>query len=106
MTDNLQWLLYGGMITTCVGFVTYFVQQCFSRCWEGVHSAIFQLISVRFNLAEVTLRDTGCEQMCAQILRQVGLDTRRYVYIHDANATSGDELMVGTIRMPTRSWLR
>ena len=86
-----------------VGFVTYFIQKCLSRCWDGMHNAIFQLISTRFDLAEVTVRDTGCEQVFAKMLRQLGLDTRRYVYIHDANATSGDQMMVGIIRLPTKS---
>ena len=105
MTENMQWIIYGGVVTTLVGFFTYMVQKSLSRCWEGVHSAIFQLISKRFDLAEVTVRDTGCEQVFARILWQIGLDTRRYIYIHDANATSGDEMMVGCIRLPTRSWL-
>ena len=104
MTENMQWLIYGALVTTSVGFCTYFIQNCFKRCWDGVHSAIFQLISTRFDLAEVTLHDTGCEKVIARILWQIGLDTRRYVYIHDANMTSGDQMMVGIIRLPTKSW--
>ena len=50
------------------------------------------------------MQDTGCEHVFGKMLRQLGLDTGRYVYIHDANATSNDQMMVGIVRFPTKSW--
>jgi hypothetical protein len=39
-----------------------------------------------------------------RILKLLGLDTNRYLWQHDANADTGDAMMVGLIRLPTRSW--
>ena len=104
MTDNLEWLVYGGFLTTIVGSVIYFIQKWLGRCWNGMYNAIFQFISRRFDVAELTVQDTGCEKVFGKVLRQLGLDTGRYVYIHEANATAGDRMMVGIVRFPTKSW--
>ena len=50
------------------------------------------------------MQDKGCEKVFFKVLRQLGLDTGRFVYIHEVNATAGDRMMVGIVRFPTKSW--
>ena len=56
-----------------------------------MYNAMFQLISARFDVTELAMNDTGFEQVFGKVLRQLGLDTVRYVYINEANAASGDQ---------------
>ena len=65
---------------------------------------MFQLVSHRFDLAEHRLDNTNNIVVITRLLQQIGLDTRRYVWTHDANAESGDKMMVGVVRIPTHSW--
>ena len=97
---NVQWFLLAGVFSVATSILWY----CWHRCSSGIHSCVFQLVAHRLNLAEHKF-GTNNIVVISRLLQGVGLDTRRYVSHHDANADTGDAMMVGMLRLPTQSWL-
>ena len=99
LNQNVQWLMLGSMFSLFSSALWY----CWHRCYSGLRSCVFQFVAHKFDLAEHKF-GTNNIVVITRLLKQIGLDTKRYVWQHDANAETGDSMMVGMIRLPTRSW--
>ena len=102
MDPTLRWLLIGSVFS--VG--TFFLWFVWGRFTRSIHGCLFQFLSEKFNLSEHRFSNVSNLVAITKILNLMGLGTNRYLWQHDANAATGDAMMVGYIRLPTRSWLR
>ena len=104
-STSLRWLLLGSVICVLTPTVLHLWNSMWGRLYSGFHSWLFQVVAGRFDISEHRFENVGNIASVTKILRQLGLRTHRHVWHHDANADTGDSLQVGTIRLPTQSWL-
>ena len=100
MDATLRWMLLGGLLSTATSAL-WFVWGRFSR---SMHDCIFQVVSAQFKLSEHRFSNVSNLVAITKILKSMGLCTNRYLWQHDANADTGDAIMVGYIRLPTCCW--
>ena len=101
LDPSLQWLVFGGAFS--VG--TSVLRFLWSRLSMSVHSCVFQFLCAHFELAEHRFCNVPNLVAVTRLLKLIGLDTHQYMWCHDANADTNDAMMVGLLRIPTRSWI-
>ena len=100
MDPTLRWLAIGGIFSVGTSAL-WFIWVRFSR---NIQSSIFQFVSEKFNISEHRFSNVSNIVAITRILKLLGLCTNRYLWQHDANADTGDAMMVGYIQLPTRTW--
>ena len=100
MDSSLSWLVIGSLFSVGTSAVWFL----WSRVSRSLHSCIFQFVSRIFALSRHRFKDVSNIVAVTRILGQLGLNTNCYLWQHDANVEAGDKIMVGFIRLPTRTW--
>ena len=102
--DDISWYAIGIFVSVFTPSVLYLWNCCCGNVCGGLHSWLFMLVAEKFDVEEHRFDGVSNLGAMSRILRQAGLRTGRHRWNHDANADSGDNFQVGTIRFPTKSY--
>ena len=102
--DDISWYAIGIFVSVLTPSVLYLWNGCCGNVCGGLHSWLFMLVAEKFDVEEHRFDGVSNLGAMSRILRQAGLRTGRHRWNHDANADSGDNFQVGTIRFPTKSY--
>jgi len=97
---NLAWYL---QISVFAGILLAF--RTFGwRLWSGIRKLTFSLLAAPLDWTEMTITNDETIQLVSNLLRRLKFDTRRVYWKYDVNAAARDDIMIGTVRLPTASW--
>ena len=102
--DDIFWYAIDIFVSVLTPSVLYLWNCCCGNVCGGLHSWLFMLVAEKFDVEEHRFDGVSNLGAMSRILRQAGLRTGRHRWNHDANADSGDNIQVGTIRFPTKSY--
>ena len=102
--DDISWYAIGIFVRVLTPSGLYLWNCCCGNVCGGLHSWLFMLVAEKFDVEEHRFDGVSNLGAMSRILRQAGLRTGRHRWNHDANADSGDNIQVGTIRFPTKSY--
>jgi hypothetical protein len=103
--NTMRWLFFGmlgGVVTPTILFIW---NRCCGVICSSVHSLLFQTVAARFGVSEHRFEGVSNIPAITRVLRQLGMRTHRFRWHHDANADTDDSYQVGTLRLPTQSWV-
>ena len=106
-SGTIYYVVCMGIMTTCVTSFLFLCQKCCGVICANIGSVFFQLLAERLDLYEEDFKETTNLNAIPRIFDQLGLRTRRRVWMHEANAQTGDGQQWGWLRLPTKSyWLK
>ena len=103
--DTMRWLFFGILVSVVTPTILYIWNKCCGVIYSSVHSLLFQTVAARFGVSEHTFEGVSNIPAITRLLRQLGMRTHRFRWHHDANADTDDSYQVGTLRLPTQSWV-
>ena len=103
--DTKRWLSFGILVSVLTPTILYIWNKCCGVIYSSVQSQLFQTVAARFGVSEHTFEGVSNIPAITRLLRQLGMRTHRFRWHHDANADTDDSYQVGTLRLPTRSWV-
>ena len=85
------------------GFVALF-SRSWNKCTSSMWNCIYQLCARHWDISEHRFHTEQLKVLC-RILRQIGVETHKNLWQHDASIDTGDAIMIGTVRLPCASML-
>ena len=104
--DNaaVYWLIFATSISSLTTTVFYLFQKCCGNFWTNVSNVCFQNFAACLGLREETFHEVTNLCTIPRIFEQLHLHTFKVMWIHDANAQTGDCVQWGWFRLPTKSY--
>ena len=104
--DNaVYWLILGTGISTLVSAVFYIIQGACSQVLHNLRAHCWQYLASRLDVRAESFEKLSNGVVYPRILQQLGLNSYKVIYLHDANAQTGDCVQWGWMRLPTKSWM-
>ena len=105
--DNaaIYWLILATSISSVTTALLYLFQRCCGNCWGNIGNVCFQIFATVLELREETFYQVTNLLTFPRIFQQLGLQTFKVVWNHDANAQTGDFVQYGWLRLPTKSYV-
>ena len=97
---NLEWYL---QVSLLAGLFVAFRTFAW-RFWSGVRKCMFILLAAPLDWIEMSISNDETVQQVSNLLRRLNFNTYRGNWKYDVNPTAGDDIMIGTVRLPTSSW--
>ena len=106
--DNaaVYWLILATSISSVTTAILYFFQRCCGNCWSNVGSLCFQRFATLLELRQETFNQVTNLLIFPRIFQQLGLETFKVVWNHDANAQTRDCVQWGWFCLPAKSYFR
>ena len=106
-TDNaaVYWLILATSISSVTTAILYLFQRCCGEFWGNISSVCFQNFAASLEIREGTFHQVTNLLIFPRIFQQLQLDTFKDMWIHDANAQTGDCVQWGWFRLPTKSYV-
>ena len=101
----IYWLVVATGLSSVTSTILYLFQRCCGQFWGNVSSVCWQRFAASLELREDVLDQVTNLWVFPRIFQQLGLDTRKVTWKHDANAQTGDCVQWGWLRIPTKSYL-
>ena len=101
----VYWLIVGTGISTIVSGLYYMIQGACSKIFHNLGAHYWQQLAARLDLRAESFEKLSNGVVYPRILLQLGLKSYKVVYLHDANAQTGDCVQWGWMRLPTKSWI-
>ena len=98
-------MVLGTVISSLTSTLFYLLQSTFGKCWGNVQNICWQKMSRLLDLREESFSQLTNGVIFPRMLQQLGLNSYRVVWLHDANAQTGDCVQWGWIALPTKSYL-
>ena len=103
--DAVYWLIIATSISSVTSALLFLFQKCCGQFWGNVDALWFQRFAAWLELRSETFQEVTNLFTFPRIFRQMGLDTFQVVWMHDANAQTGDFIQWGWLRLPTKSYV-
>ena len=103
-THGVDWYLVGIIMSILTPTLLSCWNWLYGHAYSAWESTLFRFVSVHCGVQEHRFENVNNIAAMTRILVAAGLTTGRYVWMHDANAASGDYCQVGVIRLPCKSY--
>ena len=105
--DNvaIYWLVLTASISNLTAAILYLFQKSCGQFWGNISSVCYQKFAAPLDLREDTFDKVTNLYIFPRLFEQLRLVTFRSVWIHDANAQTGDRIQWGWFRLPTKSYM-
>ena len=103
--EAIYWLILVTSISSMTSGLLYWFQRCCGNCWGNIGNVCYQTFAPSLEIREETLDRVTNLYTIPRILQQLGLQTFKVIWNHDANAQAGDCVQYGWLRLPTKSYV-
>ena len=102
--DAVYWLILATCISSVTTAILYFFQHSCGVCWSNAASLCFQRFATSLDIRQETFNQVTNLLIFPRIFQQLGLETFKVVWNHDANAQTRDCVQWGWFCLPTKSY--
>ena len=101
----IQWWILSICVSSVITTGLYLLQRCGGNCLQNVVAVLFQYFAAKLEIREETFNQVTNQLTFPRMLQQLELQSFRVLWMHDANAQTGDYVQWGWFRLPTRSYM-